>query len=99
MSEQSLIGERLARPRSDQKRQAILDAAVELFADRGIGHAPTSAISSAAGVAEGTLFTFFITKDELLYELYREKQKENNQKKTEKPKTTETQTQQRFVWD
>ena len=34
--------------------------------------AATSAISSAAGVAEGTLFTYFKTKDELINALYRE---------------------------
>jgi AcrR family transcriptional regulator len=72
MSEHALIGEdSLARPKSDKKRKAILNAAVELFADKGIAHAPTSAISACAGVAEGTLFTYFKTKDELLNELYR----------------------------
>ena len=66
----------MARPKSDNKRKAILESAMELFAERGIGHAPTSAISAAAGVAEGTLFTYFKTKDELLNELYRELRKE-----------------------
>jgi len=99
MSEQSLIGERLARPRSDQKRQAILDAAVELFADRGIGHAPTSAISSAAGVAEGTLFTYFKTKDELLNELYREMRKEIDREMADFPFSADARTRLRFVWD
>lgn len=32
---------------------------------------PTSAISKAAGVAEGTLFTYFKTKDDLVNALYR----------------------------
>ena len=99
MSEQSLIGESLARPRSDKKRQAILDAAVELFADRGIGHAPTSAISSAAGVAEGTLFTYFKTKDELLNELYREMRKEIDQEMADYPVSADVRTRLRFVWD
>ncbi len=61
----------MARPRSDDKRNAILLAAIRVFAERGLG-APTSAISSAAGVAEGTLFIYFSTKDELLNSLYRE---------------------------
>jgi AcrR family transcriptional regulator len=34
--------------------------------------APTSAISKAAGVAEGTLFTYYESKDELINALYRE---------------------------
>jgi len=99
MSEQSLIGESLARPRSDKKRQAILDAAVELFADRGIGYAPTSAISSAAGVAEGTLFTYFKTKDELLNELYREMRKEIDREMADYPFSADVHTRLRFVWD
>jgi AcrR family transcriptional regulator len=61
----------MARPRSDDKRNSILAAAISVFAERGLG-APTSAISKAAGVAEGTLFTYFPTKDELINALYRE---------------------------
>jgi len=61
----------MARPQSEEKRNAILSAATEVFAERGLG-APTSAISSAAGVAEGTLFTYFKTKDEMVNALYRE---------------------------
>lgn len=89
----------MARPRSDEKRKAILDAAVELFADRGIGHAPTSAISSFAGVAEGTLFTYFKTKDELLNELYREMRKEIDREMVDYPFTADARTRLRFVWD
>src|SRR5882757_9696999 len=61
----------MARPKSEDKRNAILAAATQVFAERGLG-AATSAISSAAGVAEGTLFTYFKTKDELVNALYRE---------------------------
>jgi AcrR family transcriptional regulator len=61
----------MARPKSEDKRNAILSAATQVFAERGLG-APTSAISQAAGVAEGTLFTYFPTKDELINALYRE---------------------------
>jgi len=61
----------LARLKSDDKRNAILEAAARVFAERGLS-AATSAISSAAGIAEGTLFTYFKTKDELVNALYRE---------------------------
>jgi AcrR family transcriptional regulator len=61
----------MARTKSEDKRNAILSAATLVFAERGLG-APTSAISQAAGVAEGTLFTYFPTKDELINALYRE---------------------------
>jgi AcrR family transcriptional regulator len=59
----------MARPQSEDKRNAILSAATEVFAERGLS-APTSAISSAAGVAEGTLFTYFKTKHEMVNALY-----------------------------
>jgi AcrR family transcriptional regulator len=59
----------MARPRSKDKRNAILDAAAEVVAKLGTG-APTAKIAKDAGVAEGTLFTYFSSKDELLNELY-----------------------------
>src|SRR5260370_16927710 len=58
-------------PKSDDKRNALLLAAEQVFAQRGLAAAPTSAISKHAGVAEGTLFTYFRTKDELVNALYR----------------------------
>jgi AcrR family transcriptional regulator len=61
----------MARPKSDDKRLAILDAAIKLFADRGPGATPTAAISIAARIAEGTLFTYFATKEDLVNEVYR----------------------------
>ncbi|WP_438396636.1 TetR/AcrR family transcriptional regulator [Caballeronia sp. DA-9] len=61
----------MARPKSDDKRNALLLAAEQVFAERGLAAAPTSAISKQAGVAEGTLFTYFRTKDELVNALYR----------------------------
>ena len=62
----------MARPKSEDKRNAILFAATHVFAERGLADAPTSEISKQAGVAEGTLFTYFKTKDDLINSLYRE---------------------------
>ena len=62
----------MARPKNEDKRNAILDAATRVFAGRGLTAAPTSGISKEAGVAEGTLFTYFKTKDDLMNALYRE---------------------------
>jgi AcrR family transcriptional regulator len=61
----------MARPKSEDKRNAILEAAIVVFAERGVWSTPTFAISKAAGVAEGTLFTYFSTKAVLVNELYR----------------------------
>src|ERR1700761_6922398 len=61
----------MARPKSDDKRNAILTAATQVVAEQGLG-APTARIAKVAGVAEGTLFTYFASKDELLNRLYLE---------------------------
>lgn len=52
------------------KREALLNAACELIAERGLHNTPTSAIAKKAGVAAGTLFLYFKNKEELINELY-----------------------------
>lgn len=59
----------MARAKSDDKRQALLEAAVEIIASQGLA-ATTAKIAKQAGVAEGTLFTYFKSKDELYNRLY-----------------------------
>jgi AcrR family transcriptional regulator len=59
----------MARLRSPEKRTAILQAAVHEIAEAGLG-APTAKIARRAGIAAGTLFTYFANKEELLNELY-----------------------------
>lgn len=59
----------MARPKSEDKKQALLEAATTAFAQSGIS-ASTALIARDAGVAEGTLFRYFATKDDLLNELY-----------------------------
>lgn len=60
----------MARPRSEEKRIALLEAAADVLAEQGLAAAPTSLIARRAGVAEGTLFRYFETKDVLFNELY-----------------------------
>lgn len=59
----------MARPLSPQKQAALLDAAVEIVAQSGLS-ATTASIAKRAGVAVGTLFTYFPTKEQLLNEVY-----------------------------
>jgi AcrR family transcriptional regulator len=61
----------MARPRSDDKRSAILAAATRVIASRGLG-AATATIAKAAGVSNGSLFTYFETKTDLFNQLYLE---------------------------
>jgi AcrR family transcriptional regulator len=60
------------RIKSDAKRRAILDAAIGAFAAGGVWTTPTAAISRAACIAEGTLFTYFSSRALLVETLYRE---------------------------
>jgi AcrR family transcriptional regulator len=90
----------LARPKSEDKRNAILDAATRLFAERGLAAAPTSEISRQAGVAEGTLFTYFETKDDLINALYREIKLElADATMSDFPRKKDVRTKLRHVWD
>jgi AcrR family transcriptional regulator len=89
----------MSRPKSSAKRTAILEASVEVFAERGYAHTPTSAISKAAGVAEGTLFTYFDSKDELINELYRALRKEFDRELGDYPFDGDVRTRVRFIWD
>lgn len=59
----------MPRPRSETKRQALLEAAIAMLDEQGLS-APTARIAKAAGVAEGTLFTYFPSKEVLFNELY-----------------------------
>lgn len=59
----------MARPKSEDKKQALLEAATVAIAQQGIA-ASTALIARNAGVAEGTLFRYFATKDDLLNALY-----------------------------
>lgn len=56
-------------PGSD-KQEAILKTALTLFTERGFFGTPTSLISKEAGVATGTLFFYFTTKEALIDTLY-----------------------------
>src|SRR6266403_2131789 len=90
----------MARPKSDDKRNAILDAATRLFAERWLTAAPTSEISKQAGVAEGTLFTYFKTKDDLINALYREIKLElGDAMMSDFPRKKNVRTRLRHVWD
>jgi len=89
----------VARPRSGDKKKAILDAALRICAERGIGGAPTSAISKAAGIAEGSLFTYFKTKDDLLNELYLTLRSEFSRNLREFPHGQDARDRLRYIWD
>ena len=61
----------MARPKSDEKRNAILEAATRVIVSQGLS-APTAGIAKEAGIANGSLFTYFDTKADLFNHLYLE---------------------------
>ena len=48
-----------------QTKERILKAALELFQEKGLDGTTTKEISKRAGIAEGTLFNYFKTKEDL----------------------------------
>ena len=61
----------MPRPKSDEKRTAILEAATRVIVKQGLS-APTMVIAKEAGVANGSLFTYFQTKTDLFNQLFLE---------------------------
>src|SRR5207237_10136438 len=59
--------------RDSEKPQQIIDAAVRVFARNGYYNSRVSDIAKEAGVASGTIYLYFKTKDAILVTLFREK--------------------------
>jgi TetR/AcrR family fatty acid metabolism transcriptional regulator len=62
--------------RDPGKPQQIIDAAIRVFARNGYYHSRVSDIAREAGIASGTIYLYFKTKDEILVTLFREKMAE-----------------------
>jgi len=58
-------------PTADLTRQRLIRAALELFTTKGYHDTTTAQIAKKAGVAEGTIYRHFLSKQQLLNELYR----------------------------
>jgi len=59
-------------PRPQSKRERILRAAIEVFAQSGYFNAKVSEIARTAGVADGTIYLYFDGKEDLLISIFRE---------------------------
>jgi TetR/AcrR family fatty acid metabolism transcriptional regulator len=62
--------------RRADKRVRIVDAAVEVFAEKGYASARISDIARMAGVADGTIYLYFRNKEDLLLTIFEEKMEE-----------------------
>ena len=54
------------REQMTPKQLSILQAAIDIFSEKGFSAAATSEIAQKAGVAEGTIFRYYKTKKDLL---------------------------------
>jgi TetR/AcrR family fatty acid metabolism transcriptional regulator len=69
---------RKARPdaAAPPKREAILRAAIDVFAERGYFNAQVADVARSAGVAAGTVYLYFRSKDDLLISIFERGMKE-----------------------
>jgi AcrR family transcriptional regulator len=82
------------------KRTQITQAALHLFIEHGFQNTSTANISKKAGVATGTLFLYFPTKDDLINSLYKEgKQRLVTALAAGFPKTGDAKTRLKYLWD
>jgi AcrR family transcriptional regulator len=54
------------------KETAILEATLDLIAERGFHNTPMSQIAKQSGVSAGIIYHYFDNKEALIYELYRD---------------------------
>ena len=59
------------RPRSEAKRARIIEAATQHFAEHGYHAARVGDIAVALGIAKGSIFQHFGSKDGLFFEVYK----------------------------
>ena len=58
------------RPPVTDKREAILRAATSVFAQNGYFNSKVADIAGAAGVADGTVYLYFKSKEEILHSIF-----------------------------
>ena len=52
------------------KREAILRAAIKVFAGKGYFNSKVADIAGEAGIADGTVYLYFKSKDEILHSIF-----------------------------
>ena len=60
------------REKNNEKYQAILRAAIKVFATHGFFQSKVADVAQAAGVADGTVYLYFKSKDDLLISIFNE---------------------------
>jgi TetR/AcrR family fatty acid metabolism transcriptional regulator len=71
MAEISNVGS-ASRPVISDKRNAILRSATKIFAQKGFFNAKVADVAAEAGIADGTVYLYFKSKDEILHSIFDE---------------------------
>src|SRR5262250_822800 len=58
----------LRERKKQQTRQRMIDVALELFDERGFDKVPVADVARAAEVSEATVFNYFPTKEDLVFQ-------------------------------
>jgi AcrR family transcriptional regulator len=69
---------RTTRPTREERREHIIDAAIELFSTSGFAGTTTRRLAEAVGISEAALYLHFDTKEELYQAIIRRKARENS---------------------
>jgi len=64
--------DRIRRPKREVVRRRLLDAALEVFAERGFDTANLDQVAAAAGLSKGAIYSNFTSKDDLFYAMMTE---------------------------
>ena len=59
-----------ARAVSGDKREAILRSAIKVFAEKGYFNSKVADIAGDAGIADGTVYLYFKSKDDILHSIF-----------------------------
>jgi len=59
-----------ARPAVADKREAILKSATKVFAQKGFFNSKVADIAGEAGIADGTVYLYFKSKEEILHSIF-----------------------------
>jgi TetR/AcrR family transcriptional regulator len=72
LPEKSITAPRVSRPRTAAKRARIVEAAMRHFAEHGFQHARVGDVATVLGIAKGSVFQHFGSKNGLFFEAYKQ---------------------------